>query len=299
MAATNSASSTTSVNQSSKILLATALVLIEDNCGLKYHARALLDSGSESNFVSERLCQRMRISRTKVDVSIVGIGGVATSVKHKVHATIRSRTSPYAQKMSFLVLPRVTVNLSSATVQMKRWNMPDGIELADPAFYQSGSVDLVLGIQSFFSFFQTGNEISLGDSLPRLTESVFGWVVSGEMASEEPISRISCNMAISDRLEELITRLWSCEEVGTTNYSPEESCCEESFQRTVQRSADGRYTVTLPKNEDIISKLGESLEIAKKHFESVERRLTRNDILREQYQRFMKEYIERGHMRKV
>ncbi|XP_055633100.1 uncharacterized protein LOC129773511 [Toxorhynchites rutilus septentrionalis] len=299
MAATNSASSTTSVNQSSKILLATALVLIEDNCGLKYPARALLDSGSESNFVSERLCQRMRISRTKVDVSIVGIGGVATSVEHKVHATIRSRTSPYAQKMSFLVLPRVTLNLPTATVQTKGWNMPDGIELADPAFYQSGSVDLVLGIKSFFSFFQTGNEISLGDSLPRLTESVFGWVVSGEMASEEPISRISCNMAISDRLEELITRFWSCEEVGTTNYSPEESCCEESFQRTVQRSADGRYTVTLPKNEDIISKLGKSMEIAKKRFESVERRLTRNDILREQYQRFMKEYIEMGHMRKV
>ncbi|XP_062699248.1 uncharacterized protein LOC134284435 [Aedes albopictus] len=71
------------------------------------------------------------------------------------------------------------------------------------------------------------------------------------------------------------------------------------FQRGVQRGSDGRYTVPLPKNADILPNLGESREIAYRRLLGTERRLARDENLRKQYVAFMEEYLMLGHMRKI
>ncbi|XP_055589418.1 uncharacterized protein LOC129741697 [Uranotaenia lowii] len=282
-----------------RVLLATAVVLLEDEMGNRFPARALLDSGSESNFISERLSQRLVMSRKRVDVAILGIGRTSTRVKHKVQAVVRSRVNNYSKEMEFLVLPKVTVDLPTATVSTDEWSFPDGIELADPSFFESKVVDLVLGIESFFDFFETGKRISIGDQLPTLTESVFGWIVSGGL-SQEVSARIACNVSTTESLETLVARFWACEELGSENlYSREERLCEEIFQKTVQRDSNGRYTVSLPKNEEVFPNLGDSREIALRRLGATERRLARNMDLRELYTKFMDEYIQLGHMEEV
>lgn len=286
--------------RTSKILLATAVVLIENEHGLRVPARALLDSGSECNFISEKLCQQLRIQREKVDVSITGIGNATTKAKHRVQATIKSRFSIFSRDLHFIVLPKVTVDLPMTQVDITEWEIPDGIDLADPSFFKPGSVDLVIGIQAFFSFFKTGKELSLGNGLPTLTESVFGWIISGEVVETSQPTTITCNMALTDRLDELLERFWACEEVGdSNNYSVDETRCEEQYQRTVKRAPDGRYTVTLPKHEGGLEQLGDSEEIATKRLYGLERRLERDLELRKQYNDFMTEYITLGHMEKV
>ncbi|XP_055604180.1 uncharacterized protein LOC129752424 [Uranotaenia lowii] len=282
-----------------RVLLATAVVLLEDEMGNRYPARALLDSGSESNFMSERLSQRLKMSRKRVDVAILGIGRTSTRVKHKVQAVVRSRVNSYVKEMEFLVLPKVTVDLPTATVSTDEWSFPNGIELADPSFFESKVVDLVFGIESFFDFFETGKRISIGDQLPTLTESVFGWVVSGGL-SQETSARIACTVSTTESLDTLVARFWACEELGSENlYSREEKRCEEIFQKTVQRDGDGRYTVSLPKNEEVFPNLGDSREIALRRLGATERRLARSPELRELYTKFMDEYIQLGHMREV
>ncbi|XP_058827012.1 uncharacterized protein LOC131686993 [Topomyia yanbarensis] len=303
-AANTASTSTVSANmahgRSSNILLATAVVLIEDDTGARYPARALLDSGSECNFMSERLSQRLSIRREKVDVSVMGIGHAAAKARQRIQATIKSRVSMFCRSLSFLVLPRVTVDLPTVSVQTAALAIPDGVELADPEFFKSSVVDLVLGIQAFFSFFRTGKEITLGNGLPLLTETVFGWIVSGEVADTTSSSRTMCNIAISDNLEKLMARFWSCEEVGAVNnYSPEEARCEEQFGRTVKRGSNGRYTVALPKDENLLSKLGESKDIAYRRLLGLERRLARDEDLKRQYTKFMAEYLTLGHMHKL
>ncbi|XP_055621948.1 uncharacterized protein LOC129765568 [Toxorhynchites rutilus septentrionalis] len=258
---------------SSQVLLATAVVILVDDSGQRFPARALLDSGSESNFVSERLSQRMNVNRERVDISVLGIGQAATQVKHRIRAMVQSRVSEYCRDMDFLVLSKVPVNLPTLTVNTKGWSIPKGIELADPAFFQSKGVDIVLGIEAFFEFFGTGGKISLGERLPALNESVFGWV--------------NCNISASGSLESLIARFWECEEIGSTNHcSPEEVQCEEHFKRTVKREMDGRYTVALPKDDGVLSRLGKSEEIALRRLQGTERR-SRDSNLRDQYLAFM------------
>ncbi|XP_058827982.1 uncharacterized protein LOC131687905 [Topomyia yanbarensis] len=285
---------------SSKVLLATAVVLIEDEEGNRLPARALLDSGSESNFITERLSQRLKIFRDRVDISVLGIGQTGTKVKHRLRAVIRSRISSFSRELGLLVLPKATVNLPTSTLNTDRWIIPDGIQLADPAFFESSAVDLVLGIESFFDLFETGRRISIGEGLPTLNESVFGWVICGGVSVSTQALHINCNVSTLDGLDELMYRFWSCEEVESGKaHSLEEKRCEELFLRTVQRNPDGRYTVALPKNEDVLSRLGESRDIAIRRLQGTERRLARDSSLRDQYAAFMEEYLALGHMSKV
>ncbi|XP_053681589.1 uncharacterized protein LOC128732366 [Sabethes cyaneus] len=283
----------------SQVLLATAVVIVEDDEGVLHPARALLDSGSESNFITERLCQGMKVSRSKVAVSVSGIGQSTTRVKHRTHAVVRSRTSDFSRDLGFLVLPKVTVNLPTTTIDTSDWSIPNGIELADPAFFESKTVDIILGIESFFDFFTTGKRISIGKQMPTLNYSVFGWIICGGSNSSQT-ARINCNVSASQGVDALIERFWACEEIEESKaHSLEEGHCEEIFQRSVYREADGRYSVALPKNDDILLKLGQSREIAFRRLQGTERRLARDACLRERYTAFMEEYIQMGHMRKV
>ncbi|XP_055522915.1 uncharacterized protein LOC129717095 [Wyeomyia smithii] len=283
---------------SAKVLLATAVVIIEDDDGNRYPARALLDSGSESNFVTERLSQRLKVSRDRVEVSVLGIGHTTIKVKQKIRATIRSRISSFSRELSFLVLPKVTVNLPTSNINTERWEIPNGVQLADPTFFESKAVDLVLGIEAFFDFFETGRRISLGQHMPTLSESVFGWVACGGHTHQTQSLQIKCNLSAVDSLDKLITRFWSCEEIESGKaLSLEEKRCGEL--QTIKRNPDGRYTVSLPKDEAILSRLGESRDIAFRRLQGMERRLARDESLHEQYTNFMQEYLQLGHMRKV
>ncbi|XP_062558163.1 uncharacterized protein LOC134223041 [Armigeres subalbatus] len=175
------------------------------------------------------------------------------------------------------------------------------MQLADPTFFESNGVDIVLGIEYFFDFFETGKRISLGEQLPTLNESVFGWVISGGISVPTSSLHISCNVSALDGLDTLIARFWSCEEVESgTAHSPEEKRCEEWFSSTVQRNTNnGRYTVALPMMKGAVSRLGESRNIAFRRLQGTERRLARDSSLREQYVGFMEEYLNLGHMEMV
>ncbi|XP_055591222.1 uncharacterized protein LOC129743267 [Uranotaenia lowii] len=284
-----------------QVLLATAVVVLEDDFGNQYPARALLDSGSESNLLTERMSQRLKTTRERVEICVIGIGQAATKVKQRIHATVRSRVSEFLRAISFLVLPKVTVNLPTTTVQTKGWRFPDGIQLADPSFSVSSEVDIVLGIESFFDFFHTGEKIDLGDQLPSLNHSVFGWVVCEGLPTPRQAIQVISNTSITeDPLEAMVARFWFCEKVESTNFlSTEEARCESLFSKTVKRESDGRYTVSLPRNEDIIDRLGELQEIAMRRFLATERRLSRDENLRKQYEQFMEEYVHLGHMQKI
>lgn len=106
--------------------------------------------------MAERISQRLKVTRRRVDISVLGSRQAATKVKQQVKATVCSRVSEYSREMNFLVFSNVTVNLPTSTINTSLWRFPEGIELADPSFCMLAGVDLVLGIEAFFDFFDTG-----------------------------------------------------------------------------------------------------------------------------------------------
>ncbi|XP_062557513.1 uncharacterized protein LOC134222372 [Armigeres subalbatus] len=175
-------------------------------------------------------------------------------VRHRVEAKIKSRVSPFSQRMEFLVLLTVTSNLPTTSVRRADWKITEGVELTDPSFFEAAAVDLVLGIQHSFDLFKS-RKVSLGNGLSTLNESVFDWIDSGVVNDAGAVVQQSCYTAMATGFDELINRFWSCEELETSNnYSP-----EEHFKRTVRRSENGRYPSTLILPASDISHLGECI----------------------------------------
>lgn len=71
--------------------------------------------------------------------------------------------------------------------------------------------------------------------------------------------------------------------------------CEDHFAATVQQDSHGRIIVKLP-FKDSPNNLGNSVEIARRRFLTMERRLLNSSDIRSQYISFMEEYESLGHM---
>ncbi|XP_058827626.1 uncharacterized protein LOC131687552 [Topomyia yanbarensis] len=301
VSATIEPASFASVSQGRKaILLVTAVVIVVDDSGSEHTARALLDSGSECCFVTESFSQRIKAQRKKVHLPIAGIGQSSTHARHKLSTTIRSRTGRYSTSLEFLVLPKITIDLPSTSVDNSAWEIPPSIQLADPSFCSTNSIDLILGAEIFFDLFKVSGRIPLGDNLPVLVNSVLGWVVSGRSSHGQPIAPIVAHVATVNDVHRLMERFWSIEEDNASPcYSVEEAACEEHFRRTVTRNTEGRYIVRLPLKQDVLSSLVDNRRTALRRFHQLEGRLVRNPDLHHQYRVFVEEYHALGHMQPV
>jgi len=67
-----------------QILPATAIVEVQNNSGYYVPCRVLLDSASQSHFITERCVQLLRLSRNQTHAQIQGISSVNTKTYHSV-----------------------------------------------------------------------------------------------------------------------------------------------------------------------------------------------------------------------
>ncbi|XP_035898857.1 uncharacterized protein LOC118506181 [Anopheles stephensi] len=286
---------------SSTVLLSTAMLNITDSAGVTHPARVLLDSGAQSSFITGRLAQFLCLPRKLVNIPLSGIGGSAGSnVRHTVTTTIHSRCSSYNATVEMLVLPKLTVEMPRQYINISHWSIPEACVLADPSFNNPAPIDLILGASLFYEILRTGR-LSLGDNMPTLQETEFGWVVSGNTIIEEPLSSSMCAVVThTNELDSLMKRFFELEEVsGTPSWSNEERACEEHYTATTTTDINGRYVVRLPRKAEMIGKLGDSKTSALRRFLAIERRLQREPETQQAYVDFMNEYLRLGHMSKV
>ncbi|XP_058810933.1 uncharacterized protein LOC131675805 [Topomyia yanbarensis] len=283
----------------SMVLLETVVLNVVDDHGREHKARALLDSASMSNFISGQLAKVLLSRRTKVDISVAGIGLSTQRMKNAITASIESRTQPFSTKLEFLILEQPSAELPTMPVDMSAWKFPQ-VGLADPQFHAPGRIDLVIGSEAFWEL-HTGRKISLGNGLPWVVETPFGCAVSGSASNGSTCIPRICNLSITNEdLEAALQKFWELEAISTgPAHSPEENRCKELYSSTVKRDSTGRYVVRLSHNKDPEVFQGASRAIAERRFHSLERRLQRDSAINESYHRFMDEYLQLGHMRRL
>jgi len=122
-------------NDNAYKILATAIVYITDKNGRE--RVALLDGGSQSNFMTTSLCQRLNLTTVRVNIPIIGINQSKTNTVESVVTTIKFKHNPYKATLSFLLLPKITDDLPSESMNLDLSNLdlPKGITLADPKFH--------------------------------------------------------------------------------------------------------------------------------------------------------------------
>ncbi|XP_058828022.1 uncharacterized protein LOC131687940 [Topomyia yanbarensis] len=302
-AAGQNASTSTLVNTAAiglNTFLMMAVVKVVDRHGNELLARAMLDCGSMSNIMTERLSQMLRLKGRKMDINVHGVGTGVIKCNQMVTTEVRSRLSDYAVTMEFLVLNKVTSKQPLNNIDSNAWNIPDNVSLADPKFNVCGEVDIILGIQHFFSFFRPNRQINLGHNLPLVVETVFGWVIAGA-SSFQPHSRITVtNCASIESVNRLVERFWEVEEMADRKpLSIEEEDCETLYYNTTTRNEQGRYIVRLPTKPEIGQMLGESKSAALHRFNLLERQFEKNEDLKTAYHSFMREYLQLHHMEPV
>jgi len=93
---------------SSRVLLSTALVDISDVHGNTHLCRVMLDSGSESSFITQNLCEKLGLKRFSTNISISGIGQSVSKVVEQTSVKIQARSGAYDFSLNCLVLPQIS-----------------------------------------------------------------------------------------------------------------------------------------------------------------------------------------------
>ncbi|XP_058840862.1 uncharacterized protein LOC131696333 [Topomyia yanbarensis] len=301
IAAVNVQASSLSRVRNNSVFMLTVVLAVKDAYGQDHFARALLDCASQPNLISDRMAQILRLKRRKVNVQLQGPAGIAVRSSDSVFTQIRSRKEDFSRDVEFLVLPRVTADLPEQDICIQDWNMPKDVFLADPNFHKRAGIDMIIGLHHFFACFKSAARLRLAKDLPELIDSVFGWIVagSGDLIPSSPES-VQCHVTAIclTTLEESLERFWKIEEVSArSDYSVEERKCEEHYSSTITRDCTGRYTASLPRHPDFEVMVGDSKMAALRRFKLLEGRLERNHSLKDEYHKFMSEYISLGHMR--
>jgi hypothetical protein len=279
------------------VLLPTALVKVYDLDGNVHQIRALLDSASQINLITENLCKKLKLKRSMANFSITGVGQTVTNVTNAAQIKIFSNHSQYSSVLSCFILQKITENVHIPRSHLVNVKIPPTCNLADPEFYNDNQIQLLIGCQLFWELL-CPEQIKLGRNQPILQNTQLGWVISGIVPSIGQPTSQNCNFTRS--LEDQVARILEVDTVDHTHkpLTADEITSEKHFVKTHSRAADGRFIVRLPFRCET-DHLGPSKETAIKRFESVEHKFNKQPKFREQYTKFMTEYLQLGHMEPV
>ncbi|KAL0871503.1 hypothetical protein ABMA27_005221 [Loxostege sticticalis] len=281
------------------VILTTALVYVSDHLNRRHTLRALLDSGSQSNFISEKAFSLLNLPMHSTNMQVIGFNNNSSTIDNYCNLQIESRTRPYKRQLTCLIVPTIC-NLSRISVNKNLLRIPQFCEhdLADENYCDPGEIDILLGVELFYEILCEGQH-KLGEGLPILQNTNLGWVISGAIPITPPGKRqVRCNLNINSEMQ----RLWELPECynDTTSkesilqLSDDEKICEDIFM-THTRSSDGNFVVNLPFKTPI-SALGQSKATALSRFYSIEKRFERDPLYKDMYVNFMSEFERSGRM---
>ncbi|KAL0901649.1 hypothetical protein ABMA27_006857 [Loxostege sticticalis] len=258
--------------QTHNVLVVTAVVKINSNNGVKYVIRALVDQGSQASFIIEETVQLLGLKKTHIDGLVSGLGDGQTKIKYLVSFQIESRHNPNSKiQINAYVLKSLTTLLPSQSLHTPDWLDLEQLTLADPGYMKPGKIDLLLGAEVYSEVLLSGVIKSPQES-PKYHLRLDFFFIEME---DEP-----------DSIKKKLTE--------------SEKKCEDIYDATTVRNKEGRYVVDLPfKSDEPECQYGQSKDIAVRKLYSLEKRLSKNPKLYEDYRKVLHEYVELGHMAEV
>nr|XP_013190094.1 unnamed protein product [Amyelois transitella] len=299
--------STAKVIKTKQVLLATALLKAQTKTGEFQLIRALIDQGSQASFITESAVQFLRLKKIPVKGIISCLGNSKTvNATHMVITNIQSRIDPhFVIQIHAYVLNNITSYLPETKVESLDWLDIKGINLADPQFNTPNRIDMLLGADIFSCILKEGmRKNPIGNLVAQSTS--LGWILSGVVETTgkcKPVNISISSMHVRVNDDEILKKFWEIEEQQprlSKLPTEEEQRCEEFFRATTTRTELGRYVVSLPfKTEEPFCTGGNSRHIAIKRLEALEKKLDKDNDLKNKYIEVINEYLKLDHMRPV
>ncbi|XP_075157794.1 uncharacterized protein LOC142231060 [Haematobia irritans] len=261
--------------------------------------RALLDPGSQGSLISESAVQLLGLKRAKTHSKVIGVGdGCGNLARYSVDVDLYTREDRLVLTCTALVLS----NLSSYSPDFftKHISLPEIAvgNLADPHFYMSDPIDLILG-SDVCSQIKIPTESFVHDKM-FFQNTHFGWVFSG-LSGSISSHRIHIHCA---SLDGILRSFWEQEEIlPKRDLTDEDLSCENYFSNSTKQGENGRYMVNLPfksiLRDNSSPKLHNNIINACRRFRQLELSFSRRPQFADDYKRFMREYESLGHMTKI
>ena len=202
-------------------------------------ARALIDPGSSTSFVSEHLVQHLRLPRRRSSVKVTGIGGISCEATHGIARLRVKRVGKggVALNVDATILPRITANLPSRHVSpSRRWHHLERLDLADPEYGTPAKIDLILGADIYDRVMRYGRRTGPPGS-PTALRTIFGWILIGPVTgSRTPCSTSTCHVVTTSD-DEALKKFWEIEECNFKQpiLSVDEKTVVQHFKSTYSR----------------------------------------------------------------
>lgn len=282
-------------------MLATATVCVSTSDGRELTARALIDQGAQSSFVSQNFARKLKIDCYPANVTVSGIGGIEVEkITSYAILNIRSRfKNSSTVKVKALIMKKVTSDIPPVDETVKSLDHFKNLDFADDSHLKNQSVELILGAEVFSLILKSGVRMGRANE-PIAQETSFGWILSGQIgqadASQIVHLSIQVHNASINSLDAKLQKFWQTEEISAGPFSSADDIeCEQFFQTTTKRDPDGRFQVRIP-FKTYPPDLGESYFKASKQYQHLEARFNREPDLAEKYHEFLEEYLKLNHM---
>ncbi|XP_068984994.1 uncharacterized protein [Bombus flavifrons] len=279
-------------------LLVTAQIDVLDKRALPIRARALLDTGSSMNFMTEKFANSLGMKRRRCSVPISALDDLTTIAKSQITATIVSIDAKYERTVTFLIIPTISSLVPDQPIDRSAIQISKNLRLADPAFHRPSPIEILLSSGPTLASLCVG-QIKISQSTDTelcLQKTRFGWVIGGSPPAQSGIHSFH---ATTTDIQADFARFWEIDEgLPTTHFSESELQCEEHFRNHVQRNKEGRYIVALPFNEKLPT-LGTSRSVAMSRLASLHRRFQRDKQFEATYSTVIQEYLDLGYMTKI
>ncbi|UYV80749.1 hypothetical protein LAZ67_19001593 [Cordylochernes scorpioides] len=160
-------------------------IKIKDNNGVPQTCRALIDSGSQANFISGQCRKRLGLEYVTLHSQISGISGHFASHSYGL---VEFEFTPHFKsdelfKVYALVLDKLTNNFPTLTCPKSNLAHLKTMPLADPDYNISATIDILIGAELAMTLF-TGESVIGDEEQLTTTSSKLGWLLSGRVSSK-------------------------------------------------------------------------------------------------------------------
>ncbi|XP_013145821.1 PREDICTED: uncharacterized protein LOC106108988 [Papilio polytes] len=188
-----------------QVLLSTAVIeVVNPETNERQRARCLLDSGSQATFISKALKKRLGLKTIATkSVPIMGMSDTPCGyISERSVVRLESTIGKFNVTQACAILPQLIGNIPHKNIKLEYLKIPSNIQLADPTFNSSNTIDIIIGADLFWQII--GNEQkSLGPNLPVIRNSQLGWLISGPIYSNTDSKQVDCHLLSTSKTKNI------------------------------------------------------------------------------------------------
>ncbi|XP_035227025.1 uncharacterized protein LOC118199311 [Stegodyphus dumicola] len=122
------------------VLLSTAIVYIGHTGNCARPVIAVLDSASQTNFITSSCANALGLPKQRTYTPISGINETIINIKSKINAKISNKEHTSEWNLDFFIVPKITYITPSRPLMISNSVIPKNIKLDDPQFFKLGIV---------------------------------------------------------------------------------------------------------------------------------------------------------------